>query len=559
MQTIRLDQIGDLFLLFAQVFARECDRLNALDSQVGDGDHGFTMRRAFEAVKETAGMTFPDIGTGFDLSAEALAENAGGAIGPLLAALFAEGGLVFAGKIEIGTREIAEFFNEGLQAVQEVGGAKPGDKTMVDALTPAAHALQQAEASSLEDALTQASKAAVAGAEATREMEAAHGRARFTAAHGKGYQDAGAVSMALIVQTWLDFVQGKRPAGEVAQSEAAPFSPPAGRFINHPDTMVEQDNQGLALAYPSLVRLHPEGVLLRATPKEQGKVALVIGHGGGHTPSMGGLIGPGLLDGDVYGPLFTCASGVRIAKTIELANGGGGVVLLVSNHSGDVLNARLAVRRAKKLGIDVHPVILGDDIATAPRSDYLNRRGLGGLLFALKIGGGAAEEGKPLEEVAELMEAVNQRTATLSVAGRAPHHPVTGQLLFELPEGQIEIGAGVHGEVGVYRGEHMPADQIVDLIVEQLVEDLAEFESDKMLAFINGSGGTSRMELHILYRRLVETLEARGITLYAGVVESIFTTFEMGGFSISLCAADEEMLAYWQVPASAANFRWPYS
>jgi dihydroxyacetone kinase len=329
-------------------------------------------------------------------------------------------------------------------------------------------------------------------------------------------------------------------------------------MINLPETMVREDNEGLALAYPHLVRLSPGGILLRANPKPAGKVALVIGHGGGHTPSMGGLVGPGLLDGDVYGPLFTCASGVRIAQVMALAQRAAGVALLISNHAGDVLNARLALRRVQQAGIPAEGILLGDDLSTAPRTALHERRGLGGLLFALKTGGALAEAGGDLQQVARLMRKANERTATLAVAVKAPFHPFTGQPLFDLPPGQIEIGAGVHGEPGVYRGQHLPADAIVDLLIERLVSDLRGFDERRLLVFVNGAGGTSRSELHLVYRRAHQQLVSQGFLVAAAVVESLFTTLDMGGFSLSLCAADDELLEYWHAPASAAAFRWPY-
>jgi len=202
--------------------------------------------------------------------------------------------------------------------------------------------------------------------------------------------------------------------------------------------------------------------------------------------------------------------------------------------------------------------MLSDDIATAPRDRYLERRGLGGLIFALKIGGAAAEEGNSLTEVAALMRKTNQRTGTLSVAVKPPTHPATGELLFEMPPGEIEIGTGVHGEVGVYRGPHLAADEIIDLLLQKLIADLEVFRSSDYLVFINGAGGTSKMELHILYQSVVHQLDVRGLKIAAGIADSFFTTGEMGGFSLSLCAVDREMLRFWNSPASAPCFRWPY-
>jgi dihydroxyacetone kinase len=223
-----------------------------------------------------------------------------------------------------------------------------------------------------------------------------------------------------------------------------------------------------------------------------------------------------------------------------------------------VLNARLAKRRAQQDGITVEPIILSDDIATAPREQYLERRGLGGLLFALKIGGAAAEDGEPLLEVAHLMRKANQHTGTLSVAVTPPTHPATGEKLFEMSPGEIEIGTGVHGEVGVYRGPHLAADEVIDLLLQRLLEDLEGFQRSEYLVFINGAGGTSKMELHILYQSVVNQLELRGLKIVGGIADSFFTTGEMGGFSLSLCAVDPELLRFWEMPASGPSFHWPY-
>jgi len=546
-----------LFGLLRERFAQEQENLNALDSIVGDGDHGYTMARAFQAA-ETATLKAPgqDLGRLLETASQALAESSGGAIGPLLAAFLAEGGRCFAGRQTTGTREWTDFLASGLQAIQEVGDARPGDKTLLDALAPAIRSMSESPSLSLASALEAAALAAERGAEATREMTAARGRARFLGERSRGHVDPGARSMAILIGAMHAAAQGLAAGPEPGMTLAS--SPPRGKLINDPETIVQQDNEGLSLAYPELVSLTTDGILVRAARKPRGKVGLAIGHGGGHTPSMGGLVGPGLLDADVYGPVFTCASGLRIARAIEHAECGGGVVLLVSNHSGDVLNARLALRRARQMGIRVEPVWLGDDIATAPRQQLAERRGLGGLLFTLKIGGAAAEAGEPLDKVLLVMQKTNERTATLSVAVRPPTHPASGKPLFEIPDGQMEIGTGVHGEVGVYRGPLLTADAIVDIMIARLTDDLKSFQPSSLLVFVNGAGGTSRTELHIVFRRAWHLLAGLGLTPHASVVESLFTTQEMGGFSLSLCALDAELASYWDAPASAACFRWPY-
>ena len=547
-----------LFVGLYRSFQKQAPLLNELDSAIGDGDHGDTILRGFTAAALVVQNEFEDIGSLFARVSTALAEETGGAIGPLLASFFAEGALEFSGQQSIGTSEMVTFFERGYEAVSQVGGAKPGQKTLLDALYPAGQTLRDHRDDPLAFALSAAADAAQQGAEATKQIAAAKGRARFVGERGIGHMDPGAASFAMIVRGFQRVAEG---VAITAQDLDIPSEEekvqPAGKFVNKPQDMLKEDNLGLALAYPNLVSLADSGVLVRAAPKDNGKVGLAIGHGGGHSPSMGGFVGVGLLDADVYGPLFTCASGLKIARAIEAADRGSGVVLLVSNHTGDVLNARMAKRQAEQMGLDVTLVLSSDDVATAPRERYEDRRGLGGLLFPLKVGGGAAEAGLELAEVADLMARTNERTATLAVASRAPRHPVTGQKLFDLPEGQIEVGTGVHGEVGVYRGNLMPADDLVDLMLDQLLPDLSAFLEDRVWVFLNGSGGTSQMELHILYQSVFKKLEQLGLQVAAGVVGSYFTTLEMGGFSLSLCALTADAVPWWEAFARGPNFYWP--
>ena len=550
-----------LFSLLRARFSEEKGRLNRLDSAIGDGDHGTTMARAFQAAeKRVLAWNFVDLGALFDAAADAITETTGGAIGPLISALVAQGGTAFDGETEVDMDTIVHCFEPGVDAVQVVGRAEVGDKTLLDALVPAVNALTAHVDEEPQVAFDAARDAACQGAASTAEMVATHGRARFLGDRARGHEDPGANTICILIETCRDLIAGERisPLDE-GTKRASPTPPPAGKLLNDPAHMIDEELEGLALAHPRYIRQteHP-GVLARAHPKEQGKVGLAIGHGGGHTPSMAGFIGEGLLDSDAYGPLFTCASGVRIAHAIEAANRGAGVVLLVSNHTGDVLNARLARHRAEQLGIQTRMTLLTDDVATAPRKRYQERRGLGGLLFALKVGGAAAEAGADLKEVAQLIKQVNERTATLAAAVRSGTHPATGEPLLALESGQIEIGTGVHGESGVYTGPQLPADEIAQRIVARLVEDLCDLiEDDKIWAFVNGSGGTSMMELHIVYRSVVRALEKHGLQVADGVVNSYFTTQEMGGFSLSLCAPKDALIDWWTAPARSAYFHQP--
>ncbi|MGC9397525.1 MAG: dihydroxyacetone kinase subunit DhaL [Anaerolineae bacterium] len=555
---LELHEARALFSLWRERFAEAAARLNALDRAIGDGDHGTTMARAFQAAEaRVQAEEFTDLGALFDAAAATFAETAGGAIGPLFSALLAQAGTTFADATHVDLQAVTRAFEQGQDAVQAVGQAEVGEKTLLDALAPAVQTLRAQVERGPRAAFEAALAAARRGAAGTAALRAAHGRARFLGERSRGHEDPGAHSISLLLEACHDLIVGVRAAPpDEAAKVAHPTTPPPGKLLNDPTEMIREELEGLARAHPHHLRLteHP-GVLARAQPKARGKVGLAMGHGGGHTPSMAGFIGAGLLDADAYGSLFTCASGVRIAHAIAAANRGAGVVLLVSNHTGDVLNARLALHRAQQLGIETRMTLLTDDVATAPRASYHKRRGLGGLLFALKVGGAAAEAGASLDEVAALIEHVNERTATLSVAVRSGTHPATGEPLMNLSPGNIEIGTGVHGESGVYSGPHLPADKIAERIVAPLVEDLDTLiEGKKLWAFVNGAGGTSMMELHIVYRGVVHALQRRGLHVADGIVNSYFTTQETGGFSLSLCALDDETAVWWDAPAHSAYF-----
>ncbi len=326
------------------------------------------------------------------------------------------------------------------------------------------------------------------------------------------------------------------------------------KFINAPAEIVREELEGFALAYPHYVHLTPEGLLVRRRPKEPGKVGLVIGHGVGHEPSFCGWVGRGLYDVDVPGEIFTCADPVKILAGIRAANRGAGVLLTIANHPGDVLNGEMAVELARAEGLEVRPVLLGDDVASAPKGREHERRGIAGIFFAVKAAGAAAERGWPLDEMERVAVKANRETRTLGVALSPPTHPVTGRELFSVPEGGMEIGMGVHGEAGVYRGKLLSADETARLVLGQLLEDRPYTAGDRVLVLFNGAGATTLMELHILNRTIHRLLAERGITVADTLLGEFVTTQEMKGFSLSLCAVDDELLDLWSDPADAPYF-----
>ncbi len=542
--------------LLSQRFDAERELLNRLDNAIGDGDHGETMANGLGRAAQGIGLDEQkDLGTFFDSFALKFMENTGGAIGPLVGGFFAEGALVFKGTAQAGPGEISGFLSAGLEAVQEIGGAVEGDKTLVDALAPAARAASQATGS-VQECLQSAIAAAAEGIHKTRQMQARRGRARFLQARSVGAQDAGATCILFILETLAAAAAGET-AGWTAAENRLDFAESIRRhnFVNSPERLMPDNLAGFAAAYPDYVRILPSGLLMRAHPKPAGKVGLAMGHGGGHEPAMCGFIGYGLLDTDMTGPLFTCAPGTQIRDAILHADRGAGVILLVSNHEGDVLNARLAVRQARQLGIEVRMVLLYDDIATAPRERVAERRGKGGMTFALKTAGAAAERGYSLDEVERTMVKTNDWTVAVGVALRSPLHPVTGGAMFDLQTGQMEVGVGGHGEAGIYQGDLLSAEETMDLVGGQLLDDLPFGAGDEILVFLDSSGGLPMTELHALFLRLAEICSQRGILIYRSLIGEYYTTQQMGGFTLSLCKVDAELKSLWSDPANGAYFK----
>jgi dihydroxyacetone kinase-like protein len=327
------------------------------------------------------------------------------------------------------------------------------------------------------------------------------------------------------------------------------------KLINAPERVVQEMLEGFARAYPGHIALTDDLLVVRRTPKAAGKVGLVIGNGSGHEPAMVGWVGPGLLDVNVPGEIFTAPDPMRIASGIALAERGAGVLLLVSSHAGDVLNAEMAVEMARGGHSRVEMVRLYDDVASAPKGQEDARRGGAGLFFVWKIVGALAETGAPLEACVRMAERVRDRTRTVTLALRPGTHPLTGRAMFELSPDEMEIGVGVHGEVGRGRMKRLPADETMDRMAEWVLDDRPLYRGDEALVLLNNAGGMTLMELFILNRRLAQVLEARGVAVYRTWIGSYATTQETAGVALSLCAVDEDMKRLYDAPADAPYFR----
>jgi len=326
------------------------------------------------------------------------------------------------------------------------------------------------------------------------------------------------------------------------------------KLFNHPERIVDDMIDGYVAAYGDYVaRSHHPRVVVRRTPKDVGKVGLVIGNGSGHEPIAAGWIGHGMLDANALGEVFAAPAPDVILEGIRAADRGGGVLLLVSQHAGDVINSEMAVELARAEGITVETLLMFDDISSAPKGRENERRGAPGTTFIYKIVGARAEEGGPLAELKTLGERVRDATRTLAAALAPGISPLTGQPMFTLPEGEIYLGMGVHGEPGLKSMPMTSAESVVCEMMEAILQDLPFTAGDEALAFVNGMGGTTLMELLTVYRTVDVVLRQTDITPYRPLVGEYVTTQEMAGISISLCRCDDDMKRLW-----SASVRVPF-
>ncbi len=331
------------------------------------------------------------------------------------------------------------------------------------------------------------------------------------------------------------------------------------KFLNDPENLAQEENEGLVLAHSDLLQMVGNGIIIRKKPKEKGKVQIVFGQGSGHEPGLNGLMGYGMHDVEVPGGIFACAGGDRIYEAIKIAwemSGKTPVLVLIANHEGDVINNGIALDMARDEEIDVESVLLYDDIASAPKGQEEKRRGMGGMVFGFKIAGALAEEGKTRDEIAEETRRVTALARTLAVAMKPCTHPQTGQPLFELADDELIIGPGVHGEAGPEGPMKITtADAVMDIVAERVLEDGEFKKGDDTLVLINGCGSTTLMEMFLLYKRLHQILEKKGIKPFKPLIGNYITTQEMAGFSLSLCKADDEIKRLWAAPADTPYFK----
>ena len=325
------------------------------------------------------------------------------------------------------------------------------------------------------------------------------------------------------------------------------------KLINDPFDAVDEMVEGFVAAHADVVRLAAERVVARIPP-DRPKVGLVIGGGSGHEPAFLGYVGAGLADAAAIGNIFAAPSPDVCLDAIRAASTGMGVLLSYGNYAGDIMNFGIAAERAREAGIDVRTVLVTDDVASAPRTEIERRRGIAGDVIVFKCAGAMAERGASLDEVERVARETAAATRTMGVALYPCEVPGAGRLSFELPDDEIEIGLGLHGEPGMRRGPLLTADETAGIMVEAILADLDAPSGHDVGVLVNGLGATAQLDLYILYRAARRALEKAGNVVLRSLVGEFITSLEMSGASITVTILDEERLGLLDDPARAARF-----
>lgn len=326
------------------------------------------------------------------------------------------------------------------------------------------------------------------------------------------------------------------------------------KIINDPSTVVAEALRGVELAHGDVLTVvHDPAVIVRADAPVKGKVAIISGGGSGHEPMHGGLVGPGMLDAACPGAVFTSPTPDQMQVAIERTDGGAGALLIVKNYTGDVLNFETA---AELVDTEVRTVVIDDDVAVKDSLYTAGRRGVGGTVLLEKIVGAAAERGADLDTVEAIARRVVANVRSMGMALTAPTVPHVGEASFDLPDDEMEVGIGIHGEPGRARMPVENADGIVTRLLEPIVEDLPFGEGDRVLLFTNSMGGTPLLELYVAHGIAERLLADRGIVVERRLVGPYVTSLEMQGMSLTLLKLDDELRELWDAPVSTVALRW---
>lgn len=329
------------------------------------------------------------------------------------------------------------------------------------------------------------------------------------------------------------------------------------KLINQPEDVVVDALRGMAAAHPDLLRVSFDPTFVaRIDAPVHGKVAIVSGGGSGHEPMHTGFVGPGMLDAACPGAIFTSPTPDQVLAASQAVDSGSGVLLIVKNYTGDVMNFEMAAELARECGLAVESVVIADDVAVRDSLYTAGRRGVGATVLAEKICGAAAEQGRSLADVAALGRKVNDLSRSMGMALTSCTVPHLGHPTFDLPDDQMEIGVGIHGEPGRRRVPLANAATVVDLLLEPILEDLPYQRGDSVLAFVNGLGGTPPIELYVVFDALSRVCHDRGLSVTRRLVGSYMTSLEMAGCSITLLRLDDELTDLWDAPVKTVALRW---
>jgi dihydroxyacetone kinase-like protein len=329
------------------------------------------------------------------------------------------------------------------------------------------------------------------------------------------------------------------------------------KLINAVDDVVRESLEGVAAAHADLVRVNYDPFyVVRADAPVQGKVALVSGGGSGHEPMHGGFVGMGMLDAACPGAVFTSPTPDQMLDATKAVDGGAGVVHIVKNYTGDILNFEMAADLARGDGVEVEAVVIDDDVAVKDSLYTAGRRGVGATVLAEKIAGAGAEAGRSLKEVADLVRKVDDNARSMGMALTSCTVPAAGKPTFDLGADEMEIGIGIHGEPGRERRPMATAAEIVEALAVPILDDLPFDRGDNVLAFVNSMGGTPLIELYVVYNDLRKLLEGRGVTIVRNLIGPYITSLEMQGASITLLRLDDELTELWDAPVNTPGLRW---
>ena len=326
------------------------------------------------------------------------------------------------------------------------------------------------------------------------------------------------------------------------------------KLINAPDSVVADALAGVAAAHPSLAVDIENKVITRAGGPTPGKVGLVSGGGSGHEPLHGGFVGLGMLDAACPGEVFTSPVPDQMLAATKAVDGGAGVVHIVKNYTGDVLNFQMAAELASDEGIEVTPVVVNDDVAVQDSLYTAGRRGVGATVFVEKIAGALAERGAPLTDVAAVAAEVNERSRSFGVALTSCTVPAAGKPTFELGDAEIELGIGIHGEPGRRRAPLAPAAELAAAAMDAIHAD--QPLAGDLLVMVNGMGGTPLIELYLVYNEVQKYVTGKGARITRNLVGNYITSLEMQGFSVTVCRMSDALEQLWDAPVDTPALRW---